>query len=112
MRCRYGKIDKLSSRQQLEAGRESSSQFRCLCHQAGLPGIPVLLIKEEKDVPADPLDRPRALADSHEAVQLPQQRSSRMGTKGLAPLAQASPELPLQSLGLTELRNVANDYLQ
>lgn len=56
-------MDKLSSRQQLEAGKESSSQFRCLYHQAGLPGIPVLLIKEEKDVPADPLDRPCSLAD-------------------------------------------------
>lgn len=63
MRCKYGKMDKLSSRQQLEAGKESSSQFRCLYYQAGLPGIPVLLIKEEKDVPADPLDWPCALAD-------------------------------------------------
>lgn len=30
-------------------------------YHTGLPGIPVLLIKEENDVPADPLNQPFVL---------------------------------------------------
>lgn len=81
MSCRLEKW--LSPRQQLEAGRESSS----LAVPSGCSAwLPVLLIKAEEHVGADPSDQPSAPAGWHEAGQLREAEKHRMGTEELAPL--------------------------